>query len=127
MSRRIALALSVAVAAAGCSTMGQLTVKSYTASSGERVVAGQAAPQASYGCEKLGQESRHWGLTGNMNRAHATETLTAAAVDSAPAKGANYVYVMVPSQASIGGFNVNAFKDAQVAYYKCSNLPSAAS
>jgi len=37
------------------------------------------------------------------------------------------VYVMVPSQASIGGFNVNAFKDAQVAYYKCSNLPSAAS
>jgi hypothetical protein len=127
MSRRIALALSVAVAAAGCSTMGQLTVKSYTASSGERVVAGQAAPQVSYGCEKLGQEPHHWGLAGNMSRAHATETLTSAAVDSAPAKGANYVYVMVPSQASIGGFNVNAFKDAQVAYYKCSNLPAAAS
>lgn len=127
MSRKIAMAFSLAVAAAGCSTVGQLTVKNYTVSSGERVLAGQAEPQTSYGCEKLGQESRHWGLAGNMNRARATETLTTAAVDSAPAKGANYVYVMVPSEASIGGFNVNAFKDAQVAYYKCSNLPAATS
>jgi hypothetical protein len=87
-------------------------------------MAGQAEPHASYGCEKLGQESRHWGLAGNMDRAHATENLTTEAVDSAPARGANYVYVMVPSTASIGGFNVNAFKDAQVAYYKCSNLPA---
>jgi hypothetical protein len=121
------MAISLAVAAAGCSTVGQLTVKSYTASSGERVMAGQAEPQASYGCEKLSQETRHWGLAGNMNRAHATETLTSAAVDAAPAKGANYVYVMVPSEASIGGFNVHAFKDAQVAYYKCSDLPASTS
>jgi hypothetical protein len=98
-------------------------VKSYTASSGERVVAGQAAPEDSYDCQKLSQEARPWGIAGNMNRAHATEELTAAAVDSAPAKGANYVYVMVPGRASVGGFNVNAFKDAQVAYYKCADLP----
>ncbi|HVS77130.1 MAG TPA: hypothetical protein VHE11_09360 [Steroidobacteraceae bacterium] len=127
MSRRIAMAFSMAVAAAGCSTVGHLTVKSYTASSGERVMAGQAAPEAGYGCEKLTQESRRWGLAGNMDRARATESLTADAVESAPAKGANYVYVMVPGSASIGGFNVNAFKDAQVAYYKCSNLPAATS
>lgn len=123
MSRRIAMVCSMAVAAAGCSTVGKLTVKSYTASSGERVIAGQAAPEASYGCEKLSQEPRPWGLAANMNRARATENLTAAAVDSAPAKGANYVYVMVPGQASVGAFNVNAFKDAQVAYYKCADLP----
>jgi hypothetical protein len=45
-------------------------------------------------------------------------------VDAAPAQGANYVYVMMPSEKSIGGFNVNAFSDAQLAYLKCSNLPS---
>jgi hypothetical protein len=33
---------------------------------------------------------------------------------------------MLPSEKSIGGFNVNAFSDAQVAYFKCSNLPSQA-
>lgn len=124
MAKSIALICSMAaVAAAGCSTVGHLTVKSYTASSGERVMAGQAAPEASYGCEKLSQESHPWGLAGNMNPAGATEKLTAAAVDAAPAKGANYVYVMVPGRPSIGGFNVNAFKDAQVAYYKCADLP----
>lgn len=123
MSRRMAVVCSIAIVSAGCSTVGTLTVKSYTASSGERIMAGQAAPEASYACERLSQEARPWGLAANMNRAHATEDLTAAAVDSAPAKGANYVYVMVPGQASVGGFNVNAFKDAKVAYYKCANLP----
>ena len=123
MSRRIAMVCAIAIGTAGCSTVGPITVKNYTASSGERVVAGQAAPEGSYDCEKLSQEPRPWGLTANMNRAHATENLTAAAVDSAPAKGANYVYVMVPGEARIGGFNVNAFKDAQVAYYKCASLP----
>jgi hypothetical protein len=123
MSRRIALACAVAVAATGCSTVGRITVKGYTASTGERVMAGQAAPEGAYDCEKLSQESQPWGLAGNMDRVHATEHLTKTAVDSAPAKGANYVYVMVPGTASIGGFNVNAFKDAQVAYYKCANLP----
>jgi len=112
------------MAAAGCSTVGQLTVKSYKASSGERVMAGQAAPEAAYGCEKLSQESQPWGLAGNMNRAGATEKLTATAVNAAPSKGANYAYVMVPGQAVVGSFNVNAFKDAQVAYYKCASLPS---
>lgn len=127
MSRRTAMVCALALAAAGCSTVGQMTVKNYTASSGERVMAGQAAPEADYGCAKLSQESRPWGLAGNMNRASATRKLTAAAVDSAPSRGANYVYIMVPGQASVGGFNVNAFKDAQVAYYKCASLPAASS
>ena len=124
MSVRFAMTIPLAVAAAGCSTVGHLTVKSYTAPSGERVMAGQAEPEAGYGCEKLSQEPRHWGLSGNMNRARATENLTAAAVEAAPAKGANYVYVMVPGEARIGAVNVNAFKDAQVTYYKCANLPA---
>lgn len=90
-------------------------------------MAGQAEPESSYGCEKLSQESRHWGLAGNMNRAGTAEDLTAAAVNAAPAKGANYVYVMIPGEARVGAFNVNAFKDAQVAYYKCANLPETTS
>src|SRR5690349_1274179 len=50
------------------STMGQLTVKDYKSSSGERVLAGQAQPKVEYRCEQLSQESQPWGLAGNMNR-----------------------------------------------------------
>jgi hypothetical protein len=123
MLTRIVQVVSVVVAISGCSAVGQLTVKEYTAKSGERVLAGQVEPKAEYGCEKLAQERQDWGLAGNLDRASAMQRITAAAVDAAPTKGANYAYVIAPSEASIGGFNVNAFKDAQVAYYKCSGLP----
>jgi hypothetical protein len=117
---------SVLMGVAGCSAVGQLTVKDYQSRSGQRVVAGQAEPKAEYSCQKVGHESQDWGLGGNMNRAGATQRITQAAVDSAPAKGANYAHIITPSEASVGGFNVNAFKDAQVVYYKCASLPPAA-
>lgn len=82
-----------------------------------------ASLESEYQCQKLGQEQQEWGFKGNLDRAAATASVTQVAVDSAPAKGANYVYVMLPSEKSIGGFNVAAFSDAQVAYFKCSNLP----
>jgi hypothetical protein len=109
---------------AGCSAVGQLTVKDYKAKSGDRVMAGQAEPKAEYNCSKLAQERHDWGMKGNMDKAGATERVTAAAVEAAPARGANYAHVMPPSETSIGGFNVNAFKDAQVVYYKCASLPA---
>ena len=121
---RTALTTGFVISLAACSAVGQLTVKDYQASSGERVMAGQAEPKSEYGCQKLGQEQQPWGLKGNFDRAAATARVTQAAVDAAPSKGANYVHVMLPSEKSIGGFNVNAFSDAQVAYFKCSNLPS---
>jgi hypothetical protein len=122
---RSALSLAfVAVLLSACSAVGQLTVKNYQAKTGERVLAGQAEPKSEYKCEKLSQETKEWGFKGNLDRATATERVTQGAVDAAPAKGANYVYVMTPSEKSIGGFNVNAFSDAQLAYFKCSNLPS---
>jgi len=104
-----------------------VTVKPYTSKSGQRVIAGQAAPKAAYQCSRVSEESLPWGFKGNMDRVHATERLTATAVDTAPSKGANYVYLMVPGEASVGGFNVNAFKDAKVAYYNCAELPPAES
>lgn len=124
MARPVLPIALMAVSLAGCSAVGQLTVKNYRARSGERVLAGQAEPKSEYQCQKLAQEQRDWGIKGNLDRASATERVTQAAVDSAPAKGANYVHVMLPSEKSIGGFNVNAFSDAQVAYFKCSNLPN---
>jgi hypothetical protein len=127
MSGRVVAVCAMAIAMGVCSTVGRFTVKDYTSKSGDRVLAGQAVPKAEYQCEQLAQDSAPWGVAGNMNRAGATEKLTATAVDSAPSKGANYVYVMIPGTASIGGFNVNAFKDAKVAYYKCANLPPSAS
>lgn len=112
---------------AGCSSiqqsMGRLTVKDYTAKSGQRVMAGQAEPKDEYGCTKLVQEKEDFGLSGSMNKTAAIERITQVAVDAAPSKGANYAYVIVPSESSVMGFNVNAFSDAEVAYYKCSNLP----
>ncbi|HZS67616.1 MAG TPA: hypothetical protein VFA72_10915 [Burkholderiales bacterium] len=124
MYRMIAIG-AVAAALAACQTMGGLTVKDYTAKSGQRVRAGQAEPKAEYACAKVAQERAEWGIKGNMDKVGAMERVTSAAVDAAPAKGANYAYIMAPGEASIGGFNVNAFKDAQVAYYKCASLPAA--
>lgn len=113
---------------AGCASieqsMGRLTVKNYTAKTGERVMAGQAEPKTDYGCTKVSQGTEDFGLSGNMNKAVATEKITTVAVDKAPSKGANYAYVIIPSETSVMGFNVNAFKDAQVAYYKCTSLPA---
>jgi hypothetical protein len=105
--------------------MGGLTVKDYTAKSGQRVMAGQAEPKADYGCQKLSQEKQNWGVSGTMDKAAAMERVTAVAVDSAPGKGANYAYVIAPASIGIGSVNVNAFSDAQVAYYKCGSLPAA--
>ena len=107
-----------------CSTIGQLTVKDYQAKSGQRVMAGQAEPKAEYQCQKLAQERHDWGMKGNMDKAGATQRVTAAAVEAAPGRGANYAHIMPPSDTSIGGININAFKDAQVAYYKCAGLPA---
>lgn len=114
----------MAVGIVGCTAVGQLTVRDYKSSSGAHVLAGQSEPKAEYNCAKISQEPQEWGVAGNMNRAGSTERVTAAAVDSAPAKGANYAYIMTPGEAKVGGFNVNAFKDAQVAYYRCANLPA---
>jgi len=121
------LIFSMAVGLAACSTVGQLTVRDYKSKTGEHVLAGQAEPKAEYRCEKVAEEPQPWGIAGNMNRAGTTEKVTAVAVDSAPSKGANYVYIVTPGEAKVGGFNVNSFKDAQAAYYKCANLPPWAS
>ena len=129
MNKTLIASLSLLAAAGACSSiensMGRLGVRDYTAKTGERVMAGQAEPRAEYDCQKLGQEKRDWGLSGNMDRVGALSQVTAVAVDAAPAKGANYVYVMTPAEASVMGINVNAFRDAQVAYYRCAKLPPA--
>ena len=124
MSKNRFTIVAAAAALAACSTVGQLTVKDYQAKSGQRVMAGQAEPKADYKCAKVAQERHDWGMKGNMDKSGATERVTAAAVEAAPGRGANYAHIQPPSEASIGGFNVNAFKDAQVVYYKCASLPA---
>ncbi len=123
MLHKFSILMLLTISVAGCSAVGQLTVKDYQAKSGQRVMAGQAEPKSEYQCQKLAQESQDWGFKGNLDRASAIERVTTMAVDAAPAKGANYVHVIAPSEKSIGGFNVNAFADAQVAYYNCKSLP----
>lgn len=128
MSRKLLPIVLLALAVSGCASVEnavgrKFTVKDYRAATGERVMAGQAEPRDEYDCRKLGEEKRDWGLSGNMDRAAATERVTRVAVDAAPAKGANYVDIMTPSEARLMGFNLHAFSDARVAYYRCANLP----
>jgi hypothetical protein len=124
MSMKYACLAVLAAAVAGCSAVGQLTVKDYKPKSGDRVVAGQAEPKAEYRCDKLAQERHDWGIKGNMDKAGAMQRVTAAAVDAATGRGANYAHIIAPGEASIGGINVNAFQDAQVVYYRCGSLPT---
>lgn len=121
------IAIIAAVAAlAGCSTLGRLTAKDYTSSSGQRVLVAQAEPESGYACNEVGQVTHDWGFSQRSNQGAAMEKLRQTAADEAAAKGANYAYVDIPSDSSFMGFNVNAFKDAKVTYYKCDSLPASA-
>jgi hypothetical protein len=126
MKKRNLSVLTVAIALTACSAVGQLTVKDYKAQSGQRVMAGQAEPKSEYKCQKLAQEKQDWGFKGTMDRAGAMQRVTSAAVEAAPGKGANYAYIIAPAEKSIGGFNINAWASAEVAYYQCASLPAAA-
>jgi hypothetical protein len=116
--------VTLAVLLAGCSTMGRITVKDYTAAAGQRVMAGQAEPKSEYQCQKLLEETHDWGMKESMNKAAAIEKLTQTAVEAAPGKGANYAYLHLPGEANVGALNVNAFNDPEVIYYKCASLPA---
>jgi hypothetical protein len=109
----------------GCNTMGRITVKDYTAASGQRVMAGQAEPKSEYQCQKLAEEEHDWGVKESLNKPAAIEQLTQAAVQAAPGKGANYAYLRLPGEATVGIVNVNALNDPEVVYYKCGSLPPA--
>jgi len=120
---RYASMIPLAALLVGCNTMGRITVKDYTAA-GQRVMAGQAEPKAEYGCRKLVAEEHDWGMKESVNKAAAIEQLTQAAVQAAPSKGANYAYLHLPGEATVGIVNVNAFNDPEVIYYACANLPA---
>ncbi|HJY38544.1 MAG TPA: hypothetical protein VJ299_13795 [Steroidobacteraceae bacterium] len=116
--------IPLAALVAGCSTMGRITVKDYTAASGQRVMAGQAEPKSEYQCQKLVEEAHDWGMKESMNKAAAIEKLTQTAVEAAPGKSANYAYLHLPGEANVGALNVNAFNDPEVIYYQCASLPA---
>ncbi len=116
--------IPLAAVLAGCNTMGRITVKDYTAASGQRVMVGQAEPKSEYQCQKLVEEEHDWGMKESVNKAAAIEQLTQTAVQAAPGKGANYAYLHLPGEATVGVVNVNAFNDPEVVYYKCASLPA---
>src|SRR4029450_8430677 len=89
----------------GCNTMGRITVKDYTAASGQRVMAGQAEPKGEYQCRKLVEEEHDWGVKESVDKAGAIERLTQTAVQAAPGKGANYAYLHLPGEATVGTGN----------------------
>jgi hypothetical protein len=124
MSQGHWLIVPLIAALAGCNTVGQITVKDYTAASGQRVMAGQAEPKAEYQCRKIVEEEHDWGVKEGMNKAGAIQELTKVAVQAAPGKGANYAYLHIPGEATVGIVNVNALNDPEVVYYQCASLPA---
>jgi hypothetical protein len=109
---------------AGCQTVGRLTVRDYTLSNGEHAAIGQAEPEDAYQCTLLAREQEEWGLTGNMDQAAAMERMREVALENMSRKNANYGYLEKPSEFGVMGFNVNAFRDAKISYYRCNNLPA---
>src|SRR5260221_11640272 len=85
------------LALAACQTMGGLTVKDYTAKSGQRVMAGQAEPEAEYRCQKLPQEKQDWGPKGNKDKGAPTERRNNLPRDNAPRRGADHAYLIAPA------------------------------
>ena len=124
MSRGYWSIVPLIVALTGCNTVGRITVKDYTAASGQRVMVGQAEPKGEYQCRKLVEDTHDWGMKESVDKAGAIEKLTQAAVQAAPGKGANYAYLHLPGEATVGIVNVNAFNDPEVVYYQCANLPA---
>jgi len=124
MSQGYLALIPVVAVLAGCNTMGRITVKDYTAASGQRVMAGQAEPKSEYQCRKLLEETHDWGMKESLDKAGATQRLTQAAVQAAPGKGANYAYLHLPGETTVGIVNVNALNDPEVIYYQCANLPA---
>ena len=125
MSKQASVATALVIVVAGCNTIGQLGVRDYAAPTGQRVMAGLVAPKAEYTCSMLVQEPEQWGFSATVDKAASIQKVTATAVEKAPARSANYAHVMIPSESRVMGWDVNAFKSAQVAYYKCEDLPAA--
>lgn len=125
MSKKYWWMVPLATLLAGCNTMGRITLKDHIAPSGQRVMVGQAEPKSEYHCQKLLEEEHDWGVKESVNKAAAIEGLTQAAVQAAPGKGANYAYLHLPGEATVGIVNVNAFNDPEVVYYNCTSLPPA--
>lgn len=121
---RFLIAASAMLALTACQTIGKLTVRDYTAANGEHVMIGQAEPEDAYQCSLISREKEAWGLTGNMDEAAAMERMREVALEKMPGKHANYGYLARPGNTSVMGFNVNAFDDAEIAYYRCEALPS---
>src|SRR5258706_9075390 len=109
MTNNLVFVVVSTLALAACQTMGGLTVKDYTAKSGQRVMAGQAEPKTEYNRQKLAQGKQDWGLKGKMDKGAATERGTTPALDKAPGRGANYAYNLAPAQIGLGAVNANPF------------------
>lgn len=109
---------------AGCSSVAELTVTERVAPSGERVLVGQAEPRRDNACTQVHHEIRDWGFRQRAATPVAMRRIEDDAVVTAASRGANFAQIVIPGEASVMGFDVNALKDAQVKYYRCADLSS---
>jgi hypothetical protein len=130
MFRPVVVLMTVFVLAGCASVQNSLAergVRDHKTKAGMRVMVAQLEPKTDYRCQKLSQEAQAWGLKGRMMTASAYQNLVEETAERAASQNANYVHVMLPGDVGVMGVTVTAFSDAQVAYFKCTNLPTSAS
>lgn len=106
----------------GCSAMSKLTVKEYTASSGQKVAVGRYKPEADNQCKIQKKLSAGWGFNGKLDPDGTYNDIVRTAVARAPSHHANYVYVVIPTGMSSEGSDVSN-SVAYTYYYNCKNPP----
>jgi len=103
-----------------CSTISKLTVKEYTNTSGQKVVAGRYKPEADNQCQLRKKAGASWGFKGRLDPDGRYNEVVMQAIERAPSLQANYVYVVVPTGAGDGDVNSTI---ASIYYYQCKNPP----
>lgn len=122
MKKTISLLVVIGVIS-GCSTISKLTIKEYTNSSGHKVIAGRYKPEAENQCQQRKKASASWGFKGHLDPDGRYNEIVMQAIERAPSLKANYVYIVLPNNTSVGGVDVN-YSAADIYYYKCNNPPS---
>jgi hypothetical protein len=96
---------------------------------GNNVKVGYIAPDASWKCIQVDRKSHTWAMNqfqGMIKLGGGYQVLQEQAVDYANKKNlkANYIYLNVPDQTAVNGFNLEPFADADAVYYQCQNPPA---
>jgi len=97
--------------------------------SGKTAKVGWKQPQASWQCEQMGEQSyspRELSMEGQFHFSGTYGLFQSKAVDYANEKkiDANYIWLFIPTQHSLGDIDLNLHSKATATYYRCKHTPA---